>query len=78
MNSSCICSAVGATGYRPVIIMHGLLQSNEAMETLKKMITDAHPGTPVHVIDAFNDLVRTLTPLTSLDKYESLHHCLIG
>lgn len=59
--------------------MHGLLQSNQAMETLKKMITDAHPGTPVHVIDAFNDLVITVTPLTSLDrtwsiKYESLHH----
>lgn len=45
-------------GYRPVVLMHGLFASSETMDIMKKMITAAHPGTPVHNIDAYNDGVR--------------------
>jgi palmitoyl-protein thioesterase len=44
----------GAHGYRPVILMHGLLVSSESMEPLREMILEAHPGTPVHNVDAYN------------------------
>ena len=52
--------AVGdrAYGYRPVILMHGLLVSSEAMDSLEERILTAHPGTPVFNIDAYNDAVR--------------------
>lgn len=49
-----------AYGYRPVILMHGLLVSSEAMDILEGRILAAHPGTPVHNIDAYNDGVRAL------------------
>lgn len=62
MRTAVYVTAVGATAYRPVIIMHGLTQLPEDMEKLKEMITNAHPGTPVHVVDAFNGVVRTVTP----------------
>jgi palmitoyl-protein thioesterase len=42
-------------GYRPVILMHGLLVSSDAMDSLEQRILTAHPGTPVFNIDAYND-----------------------
>ena len=47
-----------AYGYRPVILMHGLLVSSDAMDSLEQRILTAHPGTPVFNIDAYNDAVR--------------------
>jgi palmitoyl-protein thioesterase len=42
-------------GYRPVLIMHGIADSYKSMEVMVTYIKDAHPGTPVYNIDAFND-----------------------
>lgn len=61
--------AVGES-YRPVLLMHGLFASPETMEVMKKMITAAHPGTPVHNIDAYNDGVRPLTESTLSILYQ--------
>lgn len=37
--------------------MHGILDKYTSMDTLVAMIKEAHPGTEVYNIDAFNDLV---------------------
>ena len=44
-------------GYRPVIVMHGILDKPESMDQMVAFIQDAHPGTDVYNVDAFNDLV---------------------
>lgn len=44
-------------GYRPVILMHGILDNYESLDQLVAFIQDAHPGTTVYNIDAYNDLV---------------------
>ena len=46
-------------GYRPVLIMHGIADSYKSMEVMVTYIKDAHPGTPVYNIDAFNDAVSS-------------------
>ena len=40
-------------------MMHGILSNKEAMAGLAGFITAAHPGTTVHNIDAYNDLVSS-------------------
>ena len=44
-------------GYRPVIIMHGILLSYKNMEDLVALIEEAHPGTEIHNVDAYNYFV---------------------
>ena len=44
-------------GYRPVILMHGILDNYESLDQLVTFIQDAHPGTTVYNIDAYNDFV---------------------
>lgn len=37
--------------------MHGILDKYTSMDGLVAMIQEAHPGTEVYNVDAFNDLV---------------------
>ena len=45
--------------YRPVILMHGLMSSPAGLAELEGFIKDAHPGTEVLNVDAYNGLVST-------------------
>ena len=47
-------------GYRPVIIMHGILLSYKTMEDLVILIEEAHPGTEIHNVDAYNYAVSAI------------------
>ena len=38
--------------------MHGILSNDEAMTLLVNYIKNAHPGTEVYNVAAYNDLVR--------------------
>ncbi|CAJ1062836.1 lysosomal thioesterase PPT2-like [Xyrichtys novacula] len=49
-------------GYKPVILVHGVFEGTGHFEKLTEFITQAHPGTEVHVISLFNDL-QSLTPM---------------
>lgn len=42
--------------YRPVILMHGIVSGPASMADLEGFIKDAHPGTEVLNVDAYNDL----------------------
>ena len=48
--------ATVCSGYRPVIVMHGILSSATAQRQLVDMIQQAHHGTEVLNVDMFNDL----------------------
>ena len=52
-------------GYRPVVLMHGLITSPESMNDLTLMIETAHPGTPIYNIDAYNDGVSVVSAVHS-------------
>lgn len=56
-----------------MVLMHGLFASSETMDIMKKMITAAHPGTPVHNIDAYSDGVR-LAPFESAKDLDLAFH----
>ena len=43
-------------GYRPVIVMHGILSDAADQEQLVGMIKKAHQGTEVLNVDLYNDL----------------------
>ena len=43
-------------GYRPVVLMHGILSSGEEMQQMASWITGAHNGTQTFIVDAYNDL----------------------
>ena len=43
-----------AKGYRPVVVMHGILSGAEDMNDLVQFIQTAHPGTNVLNVNAFN------------------------
>lgn len=45
------------SGYRPVIIMHGILSNAETMTELVQFVKKAHPGTEVYNVDLYDDLV---------------------
>nr|XP_046256007.1 lysosomal thioesterase PPT2-like isoform X1 [Scatophagus argus] len=49
-------------GYKPVIIVHGILDGPKEFETLSLFITKVHPGTEVMVIDLY-DYLASLKPL---------------
>ncbi|XP_039269385.2 lysosomal thioesterase PPT2-A-like [Styela clava] len=58
-----ILQAIGSSfGYRPVIIIHGILDSASDLKDLQYYIKKAHPGTPVHAIDLF-DYYKSFKPL---------------
>ena len=40
--------------------MHGIFSDAEAMTQLVGYIKNAHPGTEVYNVDAYNDLVRQM------------------
>ncbi|CAH1183475.1 unnamed protein product [Phaedon cochleariae] len=40
-------------GYKPVILLHGILTGSESMELIKSRIEEKHPGTKVYNIDRF-------------------------
>ena len=42
--------------YKPVIIMHGILDHASDMQDLADFITSAHPGTNVSLINLFEEL----------------------
>ncbi|KAL5470902.1 hypothetical protein EMCRGX_G028956 [Ephydatia muelleri] len=44
-----------ANGYRPVVVLHGVLSSNDSMTDLVQFIQKAHPATEVLNVDAYND-----------------------
>ncbi|KAI6646892.1 Lysosomal thioesterase PPT2-A-like isoform X1 [Oopsacas minuta] len=41
--------------YSPVVLMHGIFDGPDTMNTLETMIKDAHPGTEVYKVDMFNN-----------------------
>lgn len=50
-------SSLYSAGYKPVIVMHGINDDAKGMTTMVEFIQDAHPGTEVYNVDAFNNLV---------------------
>ena len=46
-------------GYRPVVVMHGILSSSDYMTDMVQFIQNTHPGTMVLNVDAYNDAVST-------------------
>ncbi|XP_017107347.2 lysosomal thioesterase PPT2 homolog [Drosophila bipectinata] len=49
------CSIISTSlGYRPVVILHGILSGAESMTMLVQEILEAHPGTIVYNCDKFN------------------------
>ncbi|XP_022602115.1 lysosomal thioesterase PPT2-A-like [Seriola dumerili] len=55
-------AGVCVDGYRPVVIVHGILDGPKQFQTLRQYITKAHPGTEVPVIDLYNNL-KSFVPL---------------
>lgn len=51
-----------STSYKPVLIIHGLLDGAPQLGDLKSLILKAHPETHVEVIDAFSNY-NSFTPL---------------
>ncbi|KAM3873019.1 lysosomal thioesterase PPT2-like [Diretmus argenteus] len=49
-------------GYKPVIIVHGLLDGPKQFKTLSQFITKVHPGTEVSVLDLYNG-ISSLKPM---------------
>ncbi|XP_035991399.1 lysosomal thioesterase PPT2 [Fundulus heteroclitus] len=49
-------------GYKPVVIVHGILDGPKEFETLSTFIKKVHPGTEVHTISLYNNL-ESLKPL---------------
>lgn len=66
-------------GYLPVVIMHGILDDYTSMNELVEFIKEAHPGTDVYNIDAFNDLVLRFTEKwRQCCVYNNMHISTIG
>lgn len=54
--ANCAASATAAAPeYRPVVLMHGLLATSEAMSHSQKWIEDDFPGIHVNNVALFND-----------------------
>lgn len=53
--------------YRPVILMHGIFASYHDMDGLTSMISEAHPGTNITNVDAYNDADSLETLWTQVD-----------
>ena len=49
--------------YKPVVIIHGILDKASSLNDLKSFIEKAHPGTNVTVIKLYPDVESILTPM---------------
>ena len=59
--------------YKPVVIIHGILDTAASMDDLKAMIEKAHPGSNVTVIKLFPDLESIDTPMwTQMRGFEEV------
>uniref|UniRef100_F6T0U6 palmitoyl-CoA hydrolase n=1 Tax=Ciona intestinalis TaxID=7719 RepID=F6T0U6_CIOIN len=54
--------AIKTFGYKPVIVVHGILDDAKDLSHLTKFITKHHPGTEVHTLDLF-DHYHSFIPL---------------
>ena len=50
-----VISANNVFGYKPVVLLHGILSAHEEMEELAGYITSAHPGTKIYNIAMYED-----------------------
>ena len=55
-------------GYRPVILMHGILSDAASMLPLADHIQKAHPGTKILNIDLYEDLDSVINPMMTQVK----------
>ncbi|XP_014668730.1 PREDICTED: lysosomal thioesterase PPT2-A-like [Priapulus caudatus] len=55
--------------YKPVIIIHGILDSPDELVGLKKNIEEAHPGTNVTIVDLYNDAESFTRMWTQVSDY---------
>ena len=46
-----------ASAYKPVVLVHGIMDNAESMEGMKQFIVEAHPGTNVTLVNLFSDLL---------------------
>ncbi|XP_072547096.1 lysosomal thioesterase PPT2-A-like [Salminus brasiliensis] len=58
----CLFVLAAATGYRPVIIVHGLFDGPKQFMKLGRFISQTHPGTNVTTIDLYDNMA-SLKPL---------------
>ncbi|XP_043974332.1 lysosomal thioesterase PPT2-A-like [Gambusia affinis] len=73
--------ASGSTnGYKPVIIVHGILDGPEQLKNLSGFINQVHPGTEVKIISLFNKLnsmkplwIQVLEFKKTIEKITSAH-----
>ena len=49
--------------YKPVVIIHGILDTAASLNDLKSMIHDTHSGTNVTIIKLYPDVKSISTPL---------------
>ena len=49
--------------YKPVVIIHGILDTAASLDDLKSFIEKAHPGTNVTVIKLYEEAESILTPM---------------
>lgn len=70
--------------YKPVVIIHGILDTAESLHDLKSLIEEAHPSTNVTVIKLYPDAQSVLTPMweqvhgVSIVLEEIMMHCKDG
>lgn len=57
--------------------MHGIFSDAEAMTQLVGYIKNAHPGTEVYNVDAYNDLVRQMLQvfILSIERHRHIWEC---
>lgn len=65
-----LCTVVA--GYKPVIVMHGINDDAKGMTTMVEFIQDAHPGTEVYNVDAFNNLDSFVNMWEQVDGVQKL------
>lgn len=49
--------------YKPVVIIHGILDTAASLDDLKSFIEKAHPGTNVTVIKLYEEVESISTPM---------------
>ncbi|KAF6739315.1 Lysosomal thioesterase PPT2-A [Oryzias melastigma] len=62
--------AAGCTsGYKPVILVHGVFSGPSSFKNLSRFIKKAHPGTEVTAIDLFNNEKSTKSMWKQIDDF---------
>ena len=49
--------------YKPVVMIHGILDNASSLNDLKSMIEKAHPGTNVTLLNLFPEVESIITPM---------------